>query len=76
MGPHRMSGMADGSLRHSEAFRVGEVVEYLSSTHGRWIPAVVEGLHSDGRVSLDVKPRADPTRVRRTTGDVEDRDFR
>ena len=71
-----MSGMADGSLRHPEgAFRIGEVVEYLSATHGRWIPAAIVGLHSDGRVSLDVKPRADATRVRRT-GDVEDRDFR
>ena len=69
--------MADGSLRHPEgAFRVGEVVEYLSATHGRWIPAAVVGLHADGRVSLDVKPRADATRVRRTTDEVGDHDFR
>ena len=67
----------DGSLRHPEgAFRIGEVVEYLSSTHGRWIPAAVVGLHADGRVSLDVKPRADATRVRRTTDEVGDGDFR
>ena len=52
----------DGSLRHSEgAFRIGEVVEYLSATHGRWIPAAIVGLHSDGRVSLDVKPRPGPS---------------
>ena len=52
-------GQSDGSLRE------GEPVEYLSKTHGRWVSAFVERVHSDGSVSLDIKPRADPSRVRR-----------
>ena len=53
--PTAPSPWTDGSLRK------GEPVEYLSATYGRWIPATVEELNADGSVSLDVKPRADPS---------------
>ena len=48
----------------ADRLREGEPVEYLSKTHGRWVSAVVERVHSDGSISLDVKPRADPRWVR------------
>ena len=57
-----MSGMADGRIvGQADRLREGEPVEYLSATYGRWIPATVEELNADGSVSLDVKPRADPS---------------
>ena len=60
-------GQSDGSLCE------GEPVEYLSATYGRWIPATVEELNADGSVSLDVKPRADASRVRRRAWRVGER---
>ena len=74
MGPHRMSGMADGRIvGQADRLREGEPVEYLSKTHGRWVSAFVERVHSDGSVSLDIKPRADPSRVRRRAWRVGER---
>ena len=46
-------------------FKVGENVEYHNVPVGKWIKATVEHLHSDGRISLDVRKRADPSKVRR-----------
>ena len=46
------------------AYRVGEQVEYHSSTF-EWIDAVVRATHVDGTIDLDVKDHADPGRVRR-----------
>ena len=56
-----------------DRLREGEPVEYLSKTHGRWVSAFVERVHSDGSVSLDIKPRADPSRVRRRAWRVGER---
>ena len=69
-----MSGMADGRIvGQADRLREGEPVEYLSKTHGRWVSAFVERVHSDGSVSLDIKPRADPSRVRRRAWRVGER---
>jgi hypothetical protein len=45
--------------------RAGEGVEYFSTTYGGWIKATVERVHSDGTVTLDVRKRADRSKVRR-----------
>lgn len=51
----------------------GMRVEYHSSSYGRWLPARVERVHSDGTVDLDVRARADPSRIRRLNAeDVSD----
>ena len=52
-------------LTEDTTFRVGEQVEYLSSTYQEWIEAEVQRVHSDGTVTLDVRERADPAKVRR-----------
>ncbi|CAD7929526.1 unnamed protein product [Amoebophrya sp. A25] len=44
--------------------RVEPNVEYYSTTHGRWIPAVCLGENTDGTLRLDVKMCAPPERVR------------
>ena len=37
---------------------------YHSTTYGDWIEATVERVHSDGSITLDVRERADPSKVR------------
>lgn len=44
--------------------RPGQLVYYQSTTTGRWIEGRVLRVHSDGTVSLDVRCRADPMRIR------------
>ena len=68
---------ADGrAVRAAHRLSPGEPVQYLSATHGRWIAATVERVHSDGSVSLDIKPRADPARVQPRSALIESRAFR
>ena len=51
----------------------GMRVEYHSSSYGRWVRARVECVNSDGTVDLDVRARADPSRIRRLNAeDVSD----
>ena len=45
-------------------FSTGQKVMYQSVTTGRWIQAKVVRVHTDGTISLDVRARADPTRIR------------
>ena len=52
-------------LRRDEGFRVGEEVEYHSSSYQEWIEGKVLAIHSDGTLDLDVRERADPSKVRR-----------
>jgi len=37
-------------------FKKGDLVEYHSSAHSQWLPAVVTNADSDGRIMLDLKP--------------------
>ena len=52
----------------AEAWQVGQIVQYNSSSNGGWVYARIEQLHDDGRISLDVRRRADPARIRRPVG--------
>ncbi|CAK0893932.1 unnamed protein product, partial [Prorocentrum cordatum] len=58
--PASSPGSADG-----EPFQPGEVVEYYSSSHGKWIAARVLEAHADGSCNLDCKPDAPASRIRR-----------
>mmetsp|Transcript_43249 Transcript_43249/g.97558 ORF Transcript_43249/g.97558 Transcript_43249/m.97558 type:complete len:522 (+) Transcript_43249:141-1706(+) len=40
----------------SGCYRKGDLVEYHSSTHKDWLPAVVVGVDGDGRIVIDLKP--------------------
>ena len=42
----------------------GQHVEYNSLSYGRWVEAIVDYVHSDGTVDLDVRERADPRYIR------------
>ena len=46
-------------------FQPGDKVEYASSTHDKWLAAVVKRSNPDGTVSLDLRDDADPSRIRR-----------
>ena len=52
----------------AENWQVGQIVQYNSSSNGGWVYARIEQLHDDGRISLDVRRRADPARIRRPVG--------
>ena len=45
-------------------FRVGQEVEYLSSTYNEWIEGKVLAINADGTLDLDVREAADPSKVR------------
>ena len=45
-------------------FRVGQEVEYLSSTYNEWIGGKVLTINADGTLDLDVREAADPSNVR------------
>jgi len=45
-------------------FRVGQEVEYLSSTYKEWIEGKVIAINADGTLDLDVREAADPSNVR------------
>jgi hypothetical protein len=51
-------------IQNNRKLAPGAAVEYNSSTYGKWISATVERVHSDGTISMDVRARADPRRVR------------
>ena len=60
----REDGRRDRRCIQNKKFTPGARVEYNSTSYGGWIPARVERAHSDGTISLDVRARADPNRVR------------
>ena len=47
-----------------QCWRRGQQVAYESSTHQQWIGATVLATHTDGTVTLNVRERADPRRIR------------
>jgi hypothetical protein len=49
----------------------GQHVEYNSLSAGRWIEAVVDYVHSDGTVDLDVRDRADARYIRELSPRVQ-----
>ena len=49
----------------------GQHVEYNSLSNGRWIEAVVDYVHSDGTVDLDVRDRADARYIRELSPRVQ-----
>ncbi|KAF4694102.1 hypothetical protein FOZ60_009215 [Perkinsus olseni] len=65
----RVSGKGDddGETREETGeYRVNDGVRYYSLTHDRWVDATVVGLCDDpGYVDLDVKRRANKTKIRR-----------
>lgn len=64
-------GPNSGSGNHGERFAVGESVEYYSSSHGKWVPAVVQGFNeSIGAYKLDIQSVALASKVRRAPADV------
>ena len=64
-GGGRRAQQRPSDLRRDEGFRVGEQVEYHSSSYQEWIQGKVLAMHSDGTLDLDVRERADPSKVRR-----------
>ena len=53
-------------------FKIGETVEYESSTNNRWIDAKVLAVRpEDGSIDLDVRKSADLARVRKKTEDTK-----
>eukprot|EP00928_Gymnodinium_smaydae_P043224 TRINITY_DN29009_c0_g1_i2.p1 TRINITY_DN29009_c0_g1~~TRINITY_DN29009_c0_g1_i2.p1 ORF type:complete len:743 (+),score=185.27 TRINITY_DN29009_c0_g1_i2:163-2229(+) len=38
------------------AYKVGDSVEYLSASHGRWVPCQVTKVHRKGAIQVSVKP--------------------
>ncbi|CAD7941628.1 unnamed protein product [Amoebophrya sp. A120] len=64
--PHQR-GTSNSSSKEgilNQVTRVEPNVEYYSTTHNRWIPAVLLGENSDGTLRLDVKMCAPVERVR------------
>ena len=59
-------------LQREPAFRVGDEVEYHSSSYDKWIEGKVLVIHSDGTLDLDVRERAHPSAVRHVQAEVED----
>ena len=49
----------------------GQHVEYNSLSNGRWIEAIVDYVHSDGTVDLDVRKRADARYIRELSPRVQ-----
>jgi hypothetical protein len=49
-------------VRTKQAHAIGSAVEYFSTSHEKWIPAVVRGFN--GRYQLDIKSSASPSKVR------------
>ena len=47
-----------------QCWRRGQQVAYESATHQEWIGATVLATHDDGTVTLNVRERADPRRIR------------
>ena len=54
----------ESSGGRTSRFHIGEAVEYNSASFHEWIPAKVLAIHSDGSLDLDVRERADPSKVR------------
>eukprot|EP00439_Symbiodinium_sp_Y106_P073502 s377_g13.t2 len=48
----------------SEAFKLGEVVEYYSASQGSWIPAKVVAVNAKGTYDLDCKPGVPRQKIR------------
>ncbi len=48
----------------NDEYYKGQHVMYDSKRHGQWVPAVVERVHSDGFIRLDIKRAADPRHIR------------
>eukprot|EP00927_Polykrikos_kofoidii_P082569 TRINITY_DN8235_c0_g1_i2.p1 TRINITY_DN8235_c0_g1~~TRINITY_DN8235_c0_g1_i2.p1 ORF type:complete len:665 (+),score=99.56 TRINITY_DN8235_c0_g1_i2:172-2166(+) len=40
----------------ARAYKVGDLVEYHSSSHKDWLPATITRVESDGRIIIDLKP--------------------
>lgn len=54
---HAPSPVAAGPYADSAgSYRKGDLVEYLSSTHKDWLPAVVMDTDHEGRILIDLKP--------------------
>lgn len=51
-GPQGGDGGAAGGL-----YRLGDNVEYFSSTHAQWMPAVILKVDEKGNVIIDLKPK-------------------
>lgn len=58
------AGAGFSSAQHS----AGDIVEYNSASQGRWIPAKVLVVNSNGTYDLDCKPQVTPDKVRRPQG--------
>lgn len=41
---------------HVGKYKKGDLVEYLSTAHKSWLPAVIINVDPDGRITLDLKP--------------------
>ena len=60
-----------GASHPSVTYAPGQHVEYNSLSAGRWIEAVVDYVHSDGTVDLDVRDRADARYIRELSPRVQ-----
>ena len=60
----KVQAEAEEEAKAQQEFHVGQRVEYDSISYGTWQPAVVQRIHSDGSVTLDIRDRADPSRIR------------
>merc|ERR1712176_1137244 len=47
---------ADAMVTGILTYRTGDAVEYYSTTHSTWLPAVVTDMDREGRIIIDVKP--------------------
>jgi len=54
-----------GGRSSGDGFEAGESVQYRSSTNRDWVEARIMRINGDGSVDLDIKPMADPKRIRR-----------
>lgn len=56
--PVEPRGAAGDYAGAAGSYANNDEVEYLSPTHGEWLPAIVTGVQADGRVMINLKPNS------------------